>query len=47
LSFKEEKEMIQFYRFMNLEFGIYEDGFGICYKDKYCYTSYYGFEILS
>jgi hypothetical protein len=29
-----------------LQLGVCEQGIGICIFDKYCYTSYYGFEIL-
>ena len=33
---------------VTLQFGISNDGlvWGVCYKDKYCYTNIFGFEIL-
>jgi len=32
--------------FGKVELALYEDVWGFCFFDKYCYTSFYGWEIL-
>jgi hypothetical protein len=32
--------------FFALEYGIKVDGYGFCFFDKYCYTSFFGWEKL-